>query len=241
MSDFDESGYMVGRPRGTQRWAELFKDVPRGRHIIEGAVPPGVLVVKNFLTPQWCDALARECDGIEGEKLTVGEASADSDVTFEHNANRVTEGIIVEKLKADVTGVVKEAYVSIVEPHFKAKVEWIEKPEILRYRQGGEFKPHADSELWNASTKKWTRVLDRDLSILIYLNEGFEGGELVFPNFDFGLKPTRGLLVAFPSDGRYAHWAKPVTSGVRYSIVCWAAVKGSARVQDRPRTTLIRM
>jgi hypothetical protein len=44
------------------------------------------------------------------------------------------------------------------------------------------------------------------------------------------------MLVWFPSDFRYMHMAKLVTSGRRYVIVSWAAASGVERVQlERPR------
>jgi hypothetical protein len=35
------------------------------------------------------------------------------------------------------------------------------------------------------------------------------------------IKPTAGLLVAFPSDERYVHQVLPVTAGKRYSLALW--------------------
>ena len=72
--------------------------------------------------------------------------------------------------------------------------------------------------------------MDRDLSIIIYLNGDFEGGHLDFPNFGFRLKPQSGMLACFPADHRYVHSARPVESGVRYILVSWAAVRGTPRV-----------
>jgi len=34
------------------------------------------------------------------------------------------------------------------------------------------------------------------------------------------------MLVCFPSNHHYKHGVEPVTKGQRYSIVCWATVKG---------------
>ena len=39
------------------------------------------------------------------------------------------------------------------------------------------------------------------------------------------------MLVWFPSDVRYEHMAKLVTSGRRYALVSWAAAAGVERVQ----------
>ena len=76
--------------------------------------------------------------------------------------------------------------------------------------------------------------MDRDVSVLVYLDNDYTGGELVFPNFGLRLEPRAGMLVAFPSDHRYCHSARPVTSGMRHVIVSWAAAWGTTRVHDNP-------
>lgn len=64
--------------------------------------------------------------------------------------------------------------------------------------------------------------LVRDISLLIYLRDDFEGGELHFKRLNYSLKPKAGMLVWFPSDVRFEHMAKPVTHGNRLAIISWA-------------------
>lgn len=78
----------------------------------------------------------------------------------------------------------------------------------------------------------WRKAVDRDISLLIYLNDEYEGGELDFKRLAYTLRPRAGMLVWFPSDIRYEHMAKLVTSGRRYAIVSWAAASGVERVQS---------
>jgi predicted 2-oxoglutarate/Fe(II)-dependent dioxygenase YbiX len=119
-------------------------------------------------------------------------------------------------------------------------VEWFEAPSILRYEPGGFFLAHADSCLLDPANNNWFKVKDRDLSLLIYLNEDFTGGGLSFVNFNFHLRPRTGDMLVFPSDNRYAHQAEIVKSGFRYVIVSWAALRGSQKVCDRPPVGVIR-
>jgi predicted 2-oxoglutarate/Fe(II)-dependent dioxygenase YbiX len=78
------------------------------------------------------------------------------------------------------------------------------------------------------------RSQDRDYSVLLYLNEEYEGGELEFVNQKYRFKPKTGMLVGFPSGHEYLHAALPTTSGIRYVIVSWAAIIGSPRVRQLP-------
>jgi len=146
----------------------------------------------------------------------------------------LSEFVDSRRLSVDVDAIVREAYLRHVAPHFGVEIEWFELPEILRYGPGGEYKPHADAEEWRGEGAGWMRGVDRDLSVLIYLNDGYGGGQIDFPNFRMQLPPQRGMLVAFPSDHRYLHAARPVTSGVRLVVVSWAKAKGSPTVRGEP-------
>lgn len=240
MIEFEESGYIAHSPIGPDRWREVCADAPEGLVVSHNSVPPGFLLIQNYLGPDECDAIVRECDALQGVRHTVGAAGAGAAGGAHQSQGRTSEMVDIRALSMDIVGAVREAYVQSVAPHYGGDIEWFELPEILRYRAGGEYKPHADSENWIASERQWRRVIDRDLSILLYLNEGFTGGEIAFPNFGFTLAPKRGLLIAFPSDGRYVHAARPVTSGVRYALVSWAAMKGSERVSGpRPHAVQV--
>jgi predicted 2-oxoglutarate/Fe(II)-dependent dioxygenase YbiX len=59
------------------------------------------------------------------------------------------------------------------------------------------------------------------LSIIINLNENYEGGELTF--FDNEeIKLTQGDIVIFPSNFMYPHGVNLITNNIRYSAVAWA-------------------
>lgn len=55
-----------------------------------------------------------------------------------------------------------------------------------------------------------------DITILVYLNSDFEGGELVFPEYGLRIKPEAGTMLMFPSGHQYSHYVTPVSSGVRW-------------------------
>ena len=57
------------------------------------------------------------------------------------------------------------------------------------------------------------------LTLIVFLNDDYEGGEFQF--FDGTIiEPEVGKLVIHPSFG--GHQVNPVTKGSRYSCVCWA-------------------
>lgn len=78
---------------------------------------------------------------------------------------------------------------------------------ISKYFEGKGMGPHVDSYSDNPK---------EILSIVLYLNDNYEGGELYFKNQNIKIKPKTGSLIAFPSTDPYIHEALPVISGIKY-------------------------
>jgi predicted 2-oxoglutarate/Fe(II)-dependent dioxygenase YbiX len=87
---------------------------------------------------------------------------------------------------------------------------------------GGRHPWHADNCQQNGQGD-WipNHTPQRDVSAIYYLNDDFEGGEIVFAQWGLWIKPRRGLLVAFPSDRSHAHEVVPVRTGFRYTVPIW--------------------
>lgn len=89
---------------------------------------------------------------------------------------------------------------------------------ILKYQETGHYKYHVDH---HAS-------IPRTFSIIVLLNDDYEGGELVFTypgNLDkeeLIVKPKAGKVIVWPSNFLYPHKVKPIIKGTRFSIVSWA-------------------
>lgn len=86
--------------------------------------------------------------------------------------------------------------------------------ELLRYGTGQRFGVHCDQM---AGRHEGARVL----SLLVYLNDDYEGGELWFPRQQVTIKPQAGDVVLFPSNFCYPHEAREVRSGRKYAVVTW--------------------
>ena len=238
--DLDDLGYFKGMPIAQEQWESAIEGEPDGTVMVRQTLPPGVLLYQNYLDPDVCDEIVREADAQTGIRHTVGKTdNGDMDITAD--SARKSELVGASSINVDIVSLVREIYGRLIQAHFNTEIEWFEAPEILRYREGGEYIPHSDSENWNGQARKWERKVDRDYSILVYLNEGYFGGDLVFPNFGVRIAPKRGMLIAFPSDARYLHAAKPVLQGVRYALVSWAAAKNTPRVNKTAPANSVRM
>ena len=242
MTSFDLDAYLSLDPDKVANWHTKVSSMPAGQYVINNTIPPGMLIIDNLLSPMLCDEIAGECRHIEGERHTTGGVGAGgAALRTGISDQRTSDRIDVADLSKNVSDLVRGVFTGVVAPHYRADIEWYEQPEILRYSDGAEFKLHADSEVRDPTTEKWRRVLDRDLSILLYLNNDFEGGEIEFPVLEFAVRPKRGMLIAFPSGWTFAHAAKPVTSGVRFALVSWAAIRGTPRVHAEPPMSVVRL
>lgn len=198
-------------------------------------LPAGVLVVHNFVDPGQC---ARWMSRLENQPRRRARV-------FDHVRSKPGAPVYIEdpvRVCDDVTpGVLRKAINDKVAEGFRLalesthrKLEWFETPRILRYQPGGNYLHHADSCHLDVATNTWYRVEDRDLSLLMYLNDDFTGGGLTFVNFHCHFRPRAGDLLVFPSDNRYEHQAEVVQSGIRYAIASWAAYSDTRRVRPRP-------
>jgi hypothetical protein len=85
---------------------------------------------------------------------------------------------------------------------------------LMHHREMYNIPLHYDAEMIIAEEKE---VLRR-FAILIYLNDDFDGGELLFPVQRVSLKPEPGLLVIFPTSYMYPHLTTPTFGKDRYVL-----------------------
>lgn len=90
-----------------------------------------------------------------------------------------------------------------------ADLKYWEAINFIKYGPGQHFKEHHDHGFSYNCT----------VSLVAYVNDDYEGGELYFRLQNLKIKPQAGDLYIFPSNYMYPHVAMPVVSGTKYSIV----------------------
>jgi prolyl 4-hydroxylase len=89
-------------------------------------------------------------------------------------------------------------------------IQYFESFNFVKYEGAGtHFKIHADHGPAYVTT----------VSVVAYINDDYEGGEIYFPRFDLTIKPKKGDVVIFPSTYIYEHASNDMISGTKYSIV----------------------
>lgn len=114
----------------------------------------------------------------------------------------------VKKCYEDVESSIRYC-VNHYESMYNFKMDYMEAINFVRYSPGQHFSVHADHGFSYSCT----------LSSIAYINDDYEGGELWFPYLDIEFKPEAGDIVLFPSTYIYAHAAKKVLKGYKYSAV----------------------
>ena len=205
-----------------------------------GRPPRSIHITNNFISKADCKRFLRFAEKQKRTWLTVVDNSKDKEEkkrTYKRDAGRVTQQVHLGKRQALANQWFHNAVSSKLKEITRTPVEWFEAPHMLRYGPGGKYVVHSDAEHYDQHTKQFYRFIDRDFSMLIYLNDDFEGGELHFPWLNYTYKPVAGDMVVFPSNHIFSHESLPIISGNKQALVSWGAFKGSARVAA-PRTRL---
>jgi predicted 2-oxoglutarate/Fe(II)-dependent dioxygenase YbiX len=133
---------------------------------------------------------------------------------------RKTRRILLDRALLDEIGTSFLSAKPRIEEFFQLSLKTLQGIQLLQYRPGDYFHTHADE--WEPHSDS-----SRKVSIVLFLNSGFEGGDLVlYPNADecragngIHIVPKDGLFIAFSS---YTfHEVQEVLTGERFSLVSW--------------------
>lgn len=183
--------------------------------------------IPNFLSSEECDQII----SMSKDKLFESRVYSDKADLYESKSRESQQC-----WHDDETDLVK----SISEKVRKltnTKNQHQEHLQVVNYQAGGFFSPHYDAcegtptycERMNGSEGP------RYLTVLVYLNDGFEGGETVFPKINKTVKPQKGKAVIFQSvndDGviikEALHGGNPVKSGEKWIANKWIRLYNSS-------------
>jgi len=192
-----------------------------------------VLIRPNIINSQGLQELVEHIKSSSAEDLSVfdvNKTNATGQTSWiVDKQTRDTQIVPMNNLYPKIEDLFRNTVREIINPFYQCEIESSEIPQVLSYSIGGHYKPHIDGEsIWVTprGEKIWKKSTDRDLSVVFFLNNEFEGGDFVFPELKVRVRPEPGMMVCFPSNHHYMHGVEPVTKGKRYSIVSWATVKG---------------
>ena len=85
---------------------------------------------------------------------------------------------------------------------------------IIQYEAGQHYGFHHDQ-----GTMRSREEYHREISVILYLTDDFEGGETSFVHSNF--KPKKGEAIIFPSNWCFVHQGNPVIKGRKRIAVTW--------------------
>ena len=192
------------------------------------ALPYGLILKKKFLSDDVADKLVSYAgkQSAASDLAIFTESTDDADpLSTVVNSDRVTSRIELGEKQSIIDKWIADIFYKFLAKHVGKKIRSFTTPDLMRYTKGGYYKAHSDADIFDSKTGVWKKVLDRDYSLLLYLNDDFEGGAVHFEHFNYTYQPNKGDLLVFPSGHLYLHEAQLVESGVRYVIVSWANLK----------------
>tara|TARA_B110000503_G_scaffold24182_2_gene38061 strand:- start:1698 stop:2291 length:594 start_codon:yes stop_codon:yes gene_type:complete len=169
---------------------------------------PNPTVIKNFIT--------------ESERRhIIQEASGKLETSMISRNKRVDESI----RKSETAWLSREDPViaNVMERCLKytdRPLRNCEKLQVIRYRPGGHYKPHQDAFRDDKNMRLYTFILA--------LNDGYEGGETVFPTLNKSYKLQAGDALFFDTVDNYnlmtskaLHGGNPVKVGDKWICNLW--------------------
>lgn len=159
--------------------------------ILENNKDYGIKVFENSVTDEDCNYLINFLDNIEDSYARVNEIRK---ISLRPESEKIKNILlnILDKAKKD----------------FKSDNLFITSYMISSYNPGFSMLVHIDTEDMRECNK---------ISMVLYLNNEFSGGDIVFPAIDFRHSPKAKELVCFLSEPREnAHGVEVIESGKRY-------------------------
>lgn len=206
-------------------WQQLASDIDLAfwgaspdAHVL--SADPQVQAFEGFISPAVCDWLierartrltpSRVYDAVKGETL-VSTTRTNSVANFGISDVELLDLLLQSRMS-----------VACRQP-----MRNMEAPAVLHYAVGEQISDHYD--FVDPSTPNYSQELARNgqrvVTFLIYLNDGYEGGETAFPELGFSHKGRRGeglfFVNALPDmqpDRRVVHAGRPPTSGEKWIV-----------------------
>ena len=173
-----------------------------------------IVEIKNVVSPEFIDKIILLINKKAKKNLKVIEGLNKNlrNVKGYHlNFNNSTNTFYWNYIKQEI----ERLYIFYKVKFPKMMSSKINQIDLLKYSIGGKYEIHTDHY---TSTP-------RHLSIIMNLNDDYEGGDLIFTDQREKeikrLKLGKGSIVFFPSNFMYPHGIQPITKGTRYSIVSW--------------------
>lgn len=184
---------------------------------------PAITAVEGFLAPDVCDWIMDRA----GEHMTRAKVVGGGVHAPVQDQARTNSSAELGLVHTDLVVLLIRDRLSAV---CGLPVNAMEVPQVLHYAVGQEFRLHEDYLLPDGPyrAKELASHGQRAKTLLIYLNDGFEGGETDFPLLGLRFKGAKGDALMFTNvladgspDRRMRHAGLPPTAGEKWLFSQW--------------------
>lgn len=179
---------------------------------------PRVAVVERFIPPEFCNWLIlRAQPKLKAAQLKGAGGHAGYRTNSGAGFSIVESDLVLQMINARVADLVE------------IPVENHEPTNVLNYQRGEEYKSHFDFiTASDANAVELRHAGQRIATALIYLNDGYDGGETEFPNLNWKFKGKPGDALVFwnvseagEPERNSLHAGLPVTRGEKWLYSKW--------------------
>lgn len=185
---------------------------------------PSVLYFEDVLSAEECDALIglSQQDG----KLKRSTVVDTKDGSKQVDHRRLSDSTSYQRGEHPLIACIEQRIAQLV----NWPVSHGEGLQILRYQQGGEYRPHMDffDPKYAGSAKHLAVGGQRVATFIIYLSDVEAGGGTKFPNLNLEFRPQKGAALLFGNTDDYGqphpdslHAGMPVIAGTKYIATKW--------------------
>lgn len=101
--------------------------------------------------------------------------------------------------------------------NIKVNDNWENECLLRKWSKGSKMQPHIDTD-----AQKHLHIV-----CMYYVNDNYDGGEIVFPDYNLKIKPKSNSLIMFPGNENYVHGVLEVLKGFRYTYQVHFVFSGS--------------
>jgi prolyl 4-hydroxylase len=191
---------------------------------------PRAAACEGFMTAAECAYLRKALEPALQPSMVVDPATGAMVPHPVRSSDAATFGVFAEDL---VVNALNRRIAAVT----GTRIEQGEPLQLLRYRPGGEYKPHMDALPADPN--------QRVLTALVYLSDDYEGGETSFPRTGLAYRGGTGDALIFLNatpDGRpdplTLHAGLPVRSGTKYLASRWIRAARFTYPPPRPLVDL---
>jgi prolyl 4-hydroxylase len=230
--EFGGTRTQADSPSATPQWETLLKSVDLSQWLQAPPAQllspaPRIFAVKNFASPRMCDRLIE----LARPRLKAAQTFDPETGAGQYESSRNNSDCHLILPYSDLVLALVRARIAAL---IQMPPPFFEPPTMLHYKPGETFSPHYDflDDTKVGLSKEIAQNGQRVLTFLLYLNEGFEGGETEFPLIGVRYKGNKGDALCFwnvmqdgSADRRALHAGLPPTRGEKWLLSQWVRNK----------------